>query len=175
MVNIKQVRLARKGNHHAFQDILDEEKVKLYKMAYMYAKNEEDALEIFQETIYKALVSIKDLKEDKYFSTWITRILIHTAFDFIKKRNRIVPMNREVIEDRLPHQYSDVEDRIDLLESLGELDEKYKTVLMLRFFKDYTVKEIASILDCPEGTVKTNIHRGIQLLRGKIKEDCVNE
>lgn len=59
-------------------------------------KNEEDALDVLQETIYKAYISIEKLKEPKYFKTWITRILINNALDVIKKEKRI-----SVIEERV--------------------------------------------------------------------------
>ncbi|MBY0123050.1 sigma-70 family RNA polymerase sigma factor [Bacillus sp. S/N-304-OC-R1] len=174
MTDIKKVLKAKKGNHKAFQELMEDEKIKLYKIAYLYMKNEDDALEVFQETVYKAFISIKNLKDERYFSTWLTRILINTAFDLLKKKKRVIPMEREVLESKansyLPH-----EEDSDLLQAITELDEKYKTVLILRFYKDYTVKQIADLLDYPEGTVKTNIHRGINLLREKIKEDCVNE
>lgn len=174
MSDIKIVKRAKKGNHKAFQELIEKEKVKLYKMAYVYMKNEEDALEVFQETVYKAFISIKSLKDEQYFSTWLVRILINTAFEQLKKKKRIIPMEKELLEHKIEH-CQPMEKNDDLLEEVMKLDEKYKTVLMLRFYHDYTVKQIAEVLDCPEGTVKTNIHRGIQLLRKKLGEDCINE
>lgn len=153
---------------------MEDEKVKLYKIAYVYMKNEEDALEVFQETTYKAFISIKNLKNERYFSTWLTRILINTAIDLLNKRKKIIPMEKEILEEKIAPYQSNEEDP-DLLQAVMELDEKYKAVLILRFYKDYTVKQIADVLDCPEGTVKTNIHRAINLLKEKWKEDCVNE
>ena len=172
--DMKKVQRAKKGNHKAFQELIEEEKVNLYKIAYVYMKNEEDALEVFQETVYKALISIKNLTHDRYFSTWLTRILINTAFDQLKKQKRIIPMEREVLESKID-PYLPGEKDFDLLEEVMSLEDKYKTVLILRFYRDYTVKQIAEFLDCPEGTVKTNIHRGVKLLREKVKEDCINE
>jgi RNA polymerase sigma-70 factor, ECF subfamily len=174
LADYKKVRRAIKGNKKAFQELMEEEKTKLYKIAYVYMKNEADALEVFQETVYKALISIHNLKEERYFSTWLTRILINTAVDLLKRKKRIIPMERDALE-RKSSPYIQSEKYPELLEAVMELDEKYKEVLILRFYKDYTVKEIANFLDCPEGTVKTNIHRGINFLRGKMKEDCVNE
>ncbi|KAB2334883.1 sigma-70 family RNA polymerase sigma factor [Cytobacillus depressus] len=174
MADIKKVQRAKKGNHKVFQELMEEEKIKLYKMAYIYMKNEDDALEVFQETVCKAFTSIKNLKDERYFSTWLTRILINTAIDLLKRKKRVIPMEREILESKMTLYQSSEKDP-DLLEAVLELDEKYKTVLVLRFYKDYTVKQIAEFLDCPQGTVKTNIHRGINLLKGKLKEDCVNE
>lgn len=174
MIDQKMVRRAIKGNKKAFEELLNEEKVRLYKIAYVYMKNEADALEVFQETVYKALVSIQGLREEQYFSTWLTRILINTAIDVLKKKKRVIPMDKEILESKAA-PYFPAEQDSDLLQAVMELDEKYKEVLILRFYKDCSVKEIAAILNCPEGTVKTNIHRGVNLLRTKLKEDCVNE
>jgi RNA polymerase sigma-70 factor, ECF subfamily len=174
LADIKLVKRAIKGNKKAFQELMEYEKVKLYKIAYVYMKNEGDALEVFQETVYKALVSIGNLKEERYFSTWITRILINTAVDLLRRKKRIIPMDRDVLE-RKTTPYIHSERNPELLEAVMELDDRYKEVLILRFYKDLTVKEIADVLNCPEGTVKTNIHRGVGILRNKLKEDCVNE
>lgn len=174
MANIKKVQKAKKGNNKAFQALIEEEKVKLYKMAYIYMKNEDDALEVFQETVYKAFISIKNLKEEQYFSTWLTRILIHTAMDQLNKKKRVIPMDREILESKV-NPYTHTENHFDLLEAIKELDEKYKSVLILRYYKDYSVKQIAETLQCPEGTIKTNIHRGLNQLREKMKGDHANE
>lgn len=168
------VRRAKKGCHKAFQELIEKEKEKLYKIAFVYMKNEEDALEVFQETILKAFISMKDLKDERYFSTWLTRILINTAIDHLKKNKTIIPMEKEWLERKMS-PFHQREQEYDLLEEIMGLDEKYKTVLILRYYKDYTVKQIAQILNCPEGTVKTNIHRGIHLLREKIKEASNDE
>ncbi|MCM3760868.1 sigma-70 family RNA polymerase sigma factor [Alkalihalobacillus oceani] len=171
MEKLTQIKRAKRGDKQAFQELMEEEKSKLYKLAYIYVRNEDEALEIFQETVYKALMAIADLKQEQYFSTWLTRILINTALDYLRKKQCVVPMNEEIF-DSLASARNGVqpEDQLDLLDALGKLDEKYKTVLFLRFYEDYTVKQIASLLNHPEGTVKTNIHRALQLLRGKLKE-----
>ncbi|HHW35734.1 MAG TPA: sigma-70 family RNA polymerase sigma factor [Bacillales bacterium] len=175
MADIKKVKRAKKGNQRAFQELMEEEKVKLYKTAYVYMKNEEDALEVFQETVYKAYISIKNLKDERYFSTWLTRILINTAIDLLRRKRRVIPMERDVLEKKTKPYLPKDNEHFDLIQEVMKLDEKYKTVVLLRFYKDYSIKQIAELLDCPEGTVKTNIHRGVNMLREKLKEDSVNE
>ncbi|NEU32342.1 sigma-70 family RNA polymerase sigma factor [bacterium LRH843] len=165
----KLVARAKKGDTDAFQALIRDEKEKLYKMAFVYVRNEEDALEVFQETVYQAFMSIKALKENDYFSTWLTRILINTAIGFLKKRNKVVSISQEIVEHIEHAGKEDLEDKLDLLEALDELEEKYKTVLLLRFYHDYTIFQISKLLNCPEGTVKTNIHRGLTHLRKKLK------
>jgi len=159
---------AKKGNAKAFQSLIHQDKEKLYKMAYVYMRNEDDAIEVFQETVYRAFESIGKLRNEEYFSTWITRILINTAISHLRKRKRTVPMNKEVM-DTLRSSTMNTEMQMDLLSALEQIEEKYKTVLLLRFYQDYTVNQIATILNCPEGTVKTNIRRGLIMLREKMK------
>ena len=70
-------------------------------------------------------------------------------------------MSNEIIENMgdTGHLKQDVQ--MDFLQAMDEIEEKYKTVLLLRFYEDYTVKQISTFLECPEGTVKTNIRRGL--------------
>lgn len=160
---------AKKGDINAYQALIHNEKEKLYKMAYVYMQNEDDSLEVFQETIYKAFASLSKLKNDEYFSTWMTRILINSAIDLLRKKKRVVPINQEILENTSDSSSFDSDVQIDLLKAMEEIEEKYKTVLLLRFYQDYTVKQIASMLKCPEGTVKTNIRRGLDKLKEKMK------
>lgn len=169
------VSRAKTGDSEAFQMLMHQEKANLYKMAFVYTRNEEDALEVFQETVYKALISISTVKDDQYFTTWLTRILINTAIAYLAKKRKVISLSTDMIENIRDTEGVRLEERIDLLEAMGELEEKYVTVLLLRFYKDYSVKQIAAFLDCPEGTVKTNIHRGLTLLRKKLKGEYFHE
>ncbi|TYR75851.1 sigma-70 family RNA polymerase sigma factor [Rossellomorea vietnamensis] len=171
---IDKVSKAKKGDKKAFQDLLAEEKTKLYKIAYIYMKNEDEALEVFQETVCKALSSIHTLRENKYFYTWITKILINTAIKELQKKKKVIPMEQEALLSNTKAEYQ-AEINTDILEAIKLMEERYKTVLILRYYKDYSIKQIAEILQYPEGTVKTNIHRGLGLLRVQLEEECVNE
>jgi len=176
MCNIKIVKKARKGDEEAFLELIHIEKSKLYRMAFVYVKNESDALDIVQETIYKAYSSIRKLKEPSYFSTWLSRILINTSLDFIKKSNVLIPIDQNSLERIESSEGLMLEDKLDLLLAIEELTESYKTVIILRYYKDLKVKEIAELLGCPEGTVKTNLHRAVQKLKTKlIMEASINE
>lgn len=168
-ITSKLVKRAKKGDTEAFQMLIHEEKEKMYRMAYVYMRNENDALEVFQESLYKALNSIQTLKNNDYFSTWLMRILINTAIATLKKKKKIVPISNEMFDQIGDVKNIQSEEHLDLLQAMDEIDEKYKTVLLLRFYHDFTVKQIATFLDCPEGTVKTNIRRGLEGLRLKLK------
>lgn len=152
------LKKAKKGDEKAFCKLIEQEKIKLYKMAFLYMKNEDDALDVVQETVTKAFIHIKTLKEERYFSTWITRILINTALETIRKNQNIVPINNQIIENEIANHH---EERIDLVSAISQLEEKYKTVIILKYYQDLTVPVISEILQCPQGTVKSNLHRGI--------------
>jgi RNA polymerase sigma-70 factor (ECF subfamily) len=167
----KKIKKAKNGNGKAFQELIQNEKNKLFRMAYVYVKNEDDALDIVQDTIHKAFISIKQLKDPHYFSTWIARILINTALDFIKKNNRMIPFSD--IDGLHNDQKNRIEEKMDLVGAIERLDVQYKTVIILRFYKDLSIKQIAEILKCPEGTVKTRLHRAINQLKSDLKEECI--
>ncbi|MFD5853488.1 sigma-70 family RNA polymerase sigma factor [Cytobacillus pseudoceanisediminis] len=167
----KKVKKAKRGNEKAFQELIQDEKNKLFRMAYLYVKNEDDALDIVQDTIYKAFISIKQLKNHQYFSTWISRILINVALDFIKKNKRTIPFND--VDGFHRDRNLRTEEKLDLLEAIERLEVQYKTVIILRYYKDLSIKQIAEILKCPEGTVKTRLHRAINQLKSDLKEECV--
>lgn len=161
-----------KGDEESFLELIHIEKSKLYRMAFVYVKNESDALDIVQETTYKAYRSIRKLKEPSYFSTWVTRILINTSLDFIKKNNKLIPIDQNSLERIEASEGIMSEDKLDLLIAIEALPEKYKTVIILRYYKDLQVKEIAELLDCPEGTVKTNLHRAVKKLKVKLIKEA---
>lgn len=173
-----KITKAIKGNNKAFYELLHGQREKLYYTALLYVKNENDAIEIVQETTYKAYKSIKNLKEPRYFSTWLTKILINTALDYIKRTRKIVPMKDvEQYKDMTYPECEPFENRIELMDSLNRLSDHYKTVIILRYYKDFTIKQISEVMDIPEGTIKTYIHRAIRQLKKELsmKEDKMNE
>jgi len=160
---------AKHGDPNAFQNLIHADKEKLYRMAFIYMGNEEDALEVFQETVYKAFKAISTLQDNQYYSTWMTRILINTALTLLKRKRKVILISPEMLENHASTDHRQLEEQLDLLQALEALEERYKSVLLLRFYKDYTIRQIAEILDIPEGTVKTHIHRGLAILRQQLK------
>jgi RNA polymerase sigma-70 factor, ECF subfamily len=160
---------SREITKELFCTLLEEKKTVLYRIAFMYVKNEHDAMEILNEAVYKAFISMKKLKDIQFFHTWITRILINCALDHIKRSKRLVS-----IEDNFPQDYVEDdkrEDLLDLYEAVDKLQGKYKTVIILKYFEDLTISQIAGILECPANTVKTYLHKALKELRCELKEE----
>lgn len=164
----EMIAAAIQGDRLALQQLLKLEKEKLYRMAYTYVKNEDEALEIFQQTVLQAIESVHQVKKPMYFSTWLTRICINKSLAVLKKKKKVIVME-DVEERRTRKDLVDVAQQMDVANALELLPEKYKTILMLRFYQDYTVKQISIIMNCPEGTVKTALHRGLTLLKKDLK------
>ncbi len=145
-----------------------------YRLAYSYVKNKENALDIVQESIFKALQSIDRLDEIEYLKTWFYRILVNTSIDFIRKHRRITVMDDDVLDGYLP-QTEDVQTDMDLLDALDSLTAYEKSLIILRFFEDLKIDEVAAVLDENVNTVKTRLYRTLKKLRIEIGEGMQDE
>lgn len=165
---------AKKGDSDSFYTLVKEEKESLYRLAYSFSKNEEDALDIVQEAVYKAFLSIKNLKQPEYFSTWLYRITINCSKDFLSKSKKVLYIENNTLEKLTTHTER-CDEIIDLKKALEDLDVKYKTVIILRFFEGLTLKEISEVLESPLNTVKTRLYRGLDILKINLEEVESNE
>ncbi len=170
MLDEIKVKKAIKGDDKSFLELINEQSEKLYKIAYSYVKNEQMALDIMQETTYKAYMSIGKLKEPKYFNTWLIKILINESLSSLNKEKHLTHFNNDISEDRTDY-ISKSENKLDIILELDKIDKKYRDVITLKYFDDLTSKEIAEILEIPLGTVKTYLHRGISSLKKSMKEN----
>ncbi|MER2088262.1 RNA polymerase sigma factor [Sporosarcina sp. JAI121] len=141
-----------------------------YRLAYSYVRNKENALDIVQDAILKALKSINRLEEFTYMKTWFYRIIVNTAIDFIRKNQRITVMDDEILNIHLPSLEDDMID-MDLQDAIDQLPPKYKSVIILRFFEDLKIDEIAEITGENVNTVKTRLYAALKKLRIEIGED----
>lgn len=158
---------AYKVDDDVLQRLIEVDKQRLYRIAYIYVKNEDDALEIVQEAVYKAFLNIKKLKEPEFFNTWITKIIVNSSLDYIKKRNRLIYI---VEEKELEKNAIEDMEYIDLYKAVDNLDGLYKTVIILKYFEDLKIRDIAKVLDITESNVKNYIHKALKQLRVDLKE-----
>lgn len=165
----KLINKAQDGCNESFEKLINRYKEYMYKMAFLYVKNEHDALDIYQETVYKAYINISTLRNPNFFKTWITRILINNVN--IKHRH-CNKFQDEQVEDYIGEiSYSNIEEHIDLYDAVDSLDEKYKTPIILQYFQDLTTSQIADVMECNENTVKSYIRRAKKKLYDILKEE----
>ena len=137
----------------------------MYRLAYTYVKNEEDALDIVQESVYKAIKYSGRVRQEAYIRTWLWRIVMNTAVDFIRKNSKEVA-TEEMQETGREDTYQD----FDTLEELNILDEREKAVVVLRCFEDQKLEDIARILNENTNTVKTVLYRSLKKLKVRLAE-----
>lgn len=155
------IRKAVQGDSEAFEQLLVEHTDRLYRTAYLYVRNREDALDVVQETAYKAFSSISKLRNEQYFLTWITKILINCAYDVQRKRRNEISSENEVAS------LSGVknEEKLDLAAAIGKLPAKHQTSIIFFYYYGMSLKEISTSLKVPENTIKTYLSRGKKQLR----------
>lgn len=165
MDEIKLVKKAKKGDDAAFEQLISLHQDQLYRTAYMYVQNKEDALDIVQETVYKAYVSLEQLQKPNFFLTWLTRILIHNAYQVLNEKKKVQQLEDSRVCRDVRNIANGIEQNIDLQVAIGKLDENYQTVIILHYYYDLPINQIAWHMNVPEGTVKTYLHRARKSLK----------
>lgn len=147
---------AKKGDPEAFITLVENSKSDMYKIAVSILHNDADAADAMSESILKCWSEIGKLKKDRYFKTWLTRILINNCNDIIRKNNRTIYVESyEAIEPADNDDfYGD-----DVNDCLNSLSENSRLIMLLYYTQGFKVKEIAKMLGMNENTVKTRLSR----------------
>ena len=174
----KPAEKAQKGDSGAFGELLSAHEAQMYRVAYLQVKNRVDALEVMQEASFRAFRGIGTLKKPEYFKTWLMRIVMNCAVDFIRRNARLVPMDEQDMEQMIPCSDACEEEwvqHVALDDLMHVLTAEEKNVLLLKYGEEYSFSQIAQLLDMPLGTVKTLLYRALNKLRIKAKEDKLYE
>lgn len=160
------VMKSKKGDISAFMGLLREKKQIIYKISFTYTKNSYDAEDCISEAAIKAFEKIKQLKNVDKFYSWYTSILINICRRHIKNKVN-ASTEEELNEIRDTFSYKSIDDRIMVEGLLGKLRKDERDILALRYLKDYSIQEVADIMDIPLSTAKTKIYRTLNFLRSK--------
>lgn len=165
----KTVKKAIRGNVEAYGQLIEMHKTYLYSTAMIYTKNEQESLDAVSECVLKGFKNIKKLKNPKQFKSWITRILINVIYDSFKDNTTTIDIN----EIDLPEKEKGItkEEKMDLYTAVDLLPDKYKSIIILKYFSEMKLSEIAAIMNMPEGTVSVYLTRAKKELRNYLKED----
>lgn len=159
--------MKNKNRLHVEQQLLENYQ-RYYRLAYSYVKNEADALDIVQESAYKAMKNSSKLKETAFADTWIYRIVVNTALDFLRRSQK----ESESTEEYLETEQSVEEDgyaRADIMVTLSALPIKDRSVLILRHFENFKLEQIAEMTGESLSTVKSRLYRAQEKLRMKLE------
>lgn len=183
----KLIKLIKKGDHAAFERLVDMYKDKVYHLAYRMLKDSHEAEDIAQEAFVRVYLNIEKY-DDKYkFSTWLYRIATNLAIDRIRKKKADYSLDEEVtgtdgltLYAQIPSDDVQPDRQVEFLETKNVIEDhilklplKYRTAITLRYLEELSMKEISEIMDLPIATVKTRIHRGREALRKSLGTNAV--
>ncbi|MFV0518120.1 MAG: RNA polymerase sigma factor [Aminipila sp.] len=173
--NSELVLRLKKGDESAFEEIFEKYKVKAVRTAYLITGNRELAEDIVQETFIESFRTIQNLKEPRYFETWFFKILTHIAWKYSKKEKRLVPVENIFESEKIMSQqqedynFINEEKSLQLSESLDKLEVKQKTAIYLYYYGGFSISEIAKIMGCFEGTVKSRLYTARKNLKKSLQ------
>ncbi|MGN0250411.1 MAG: sigma-70 family RNA polymerase sigma factor [Oliverpabstia sp.] len=168
------VKKAMKRDEDALKVLLSQYQEYLYRIAYAYYKNEQEALDAVSECVAKVYVSLPKLRKPEYFKTWMTRILSNEVLSGVKIKSKVISLDALNEQGYMP-EYEDKgisrEEKADLYQALDKLSPDYRKVLILKYFQEMKIKEIGEVMEIPQGTVKVMIHRGRKRLQRILVEE----
>lgn len=152
------VYLAKTRDKDAFAELIRRNMAQMYKVSLSILMNDEDVADAIQDSILNCWEKITTLREDKYFNTWLIRILINNSYAILNDRKRFADLS-EWEEPACVDEYN-----IELKEAMGKLDEKYRLVMTLYYVYDFKTSEIAEMAGLSKSTVTTRLQRGREIL-----------
>ena len=144
-----------------FQNNVLEAETTMYRISMSMLQNEADCADAVSEAILKAYEKLSSLRNERYFKTWLIRILINECNKILRSKQRLAPLDEET--GVCENDYS------DLYDALSKLDIKLRLTVTLYYIEGYSVEEIKNILKIPAGTVKSRLARGRKLLKAQLE------
>ena len=181
------VKQSIQGDTRAFEELVSHYHNKIYALAYRYMGNEEDAYDMAQEAFLKAFRSLHTFKGNSSFSTWLYRVTTNVCLDELRRRKRrIIPLSLDEPlasqeGDEVEKEIADSSPGVDIIyeqkefsqyiqQLLNEMKPEHKTAIVLRDVIGFSYEEIAEVINCSMGTVKSRISRAREVLRKKITD-----
>ena len=175
--DILPVQRCLEGDTQAFAEIIDRYKNRIFSFTCRILQNTEDAREITQETFIKAFRSLNSYNPQYPFISWLFRIAHNSCIDYLRAR---APHTLSIDDETSPIELEDfscdceeyVEFRLrqeEIEKLLASLAPLYREAILLQYKEDLTCREIAEVLQIPEGTAKIRLFRAKAILRKKLK------
>lgn len=141
---------------------------KFYRLAFSYVKNQDDALDVVQNAVCKALSHYTDLRNENAIKTWMYRIVLNESFALLNTKKQVIPI-KEYCE--IPYEEKNFEIHDDLYTKIDHMEKDTQNIIKLRFFEELELNEIAQVLKMNLSTVKTKLYRGLKTLKITVEEE----
>lgn len=147
--------------------ILESER-QMYLTAKTILHNDQDCGDAIQEAIVKSFQKIDTLRQDKYAKTWLMRILINECYSLLRRESRYVSM--EEMKELSLGEAEEKKDYSDLYSAVKSLKEELRIPVILYYGEDFSIREIAQILEITEGAVQKRLFRARMQLRDRLMQ-----
>jgi len=137
---------------------------KYYRLAFSYVHNDSDAGDIVQNSAYKAILNSHKLKNTEHAETWLYRIVLNEIFASFREREKA-----SLEEISFEQGKEDTYENVDLQKAINTLEKKDKTVVILRYYEDMKLEDIAEVLQENLSTVKSRLYRSMKKLRVELE------
>ena len=163
----------KKNEEQKFTELIEENKLRFYKTAKIILKNDDDVYDAIQEALISIYKNYEKLENEKFFSTWATRIIINKCYDLLRKRkNNIVPIDEFIENNPSMGQNDKYEiDESGIKQAMNFLNDDIKLIVVLYYYDNYSVKEISEIVNISEGTVKSRLSTARKILKQKLGKE----
>jgi len=158
------IKKAQNGDKEALLQLVMTKQADYYKLAYLYMRNKEDALDALQDMIIILYQNISRLRNPESFYSWSKTILVNCCKNKLRHRKKTTSLD-QAAEEFVEGVYNESEDRIVLEKHLSGLSEIHQEVIRLRCFLDMDYQTISEILKIPVGTVKSRLNIGMKKLK----------
>ena len=166
------VERARGGDKEAFGQLVKAGFPRLKGVAYLVLRDVDRAEDAVQEAYVAAWQDLRALRDPDAWDAWIRRLLVRTCYRFAKKERRRTEVELHVRPDPArtgsTDASADVADREWVLSELARIDVEKRSVIVLHYYLDLPMREVAEILDIPYGTAASRLHRGLELMRASM-------
>ncbi len=172
------LREAKDGNRDAYRRLVERHMKQAYNVAYGYVRNHESARDVMQDALVRAYQALPTFRGDAEFGTWLHRIVMNLSLNHIRSNTSRSRHEVRIGDIPEPGATQDAEHearflRHHLEQALHELPTLQRSVVILRHVEGLSTRQVSTILQCSEGTVKTHLFRGLKKLRERLK--CLQE
>ncbi len=177
------VQQIKEGKTESFEILVERYQKQVYNIAYRYTGSRDDAYDLSQEAFLKAYRGIKNFRQDSSFKTWIYHITANVCRDYLRKGRKFQEVSIDepvhgndgdmekqlTANSRGPDEAYESKELSEFIQSLiNDLQQEYKEIIVLREMQQLSYEEIANVLNCSIGTVKSRLNRARKILKDRI-------